>query len=404
MSGDDLGKNSEDSRVIDVQSDSIDLTFKQKAGDAANEWLAKNRSLVLRQTPVWAQALTAALIGLGGIVVLGGILFRIDEVVSVQGQLKSIGGTMEVKTPAGGRVQDVFFADGQQVKKGELLVRFDTRQALAEKKLLTSQIELETIQLKKQLSIYKSQDKTLKGQQDVLNQRLQTKESILREMKSLVEQGGFQKIQYLEQQDQVFGLRKQLADIEEQRSRLDLESERLVLQTQKSIDRMNTDLQRAELQLQYQNVLSPADGIVFDPQASPEGVLSGGQRILSIVPQKGLYAEVYVPNKDIGFVTPSQQAKVRVDAFPFSRYGEIPAKVIQIAADALPPSPTRSFYSFPVKLELEKPVLESRGVSIPLKAGMAVTTNLKLRDKRLISLFSDIFVDQTDSIRSIRQQ
>ena len=223
-------------------------------------------------------------------------------------------------------------------------------------------------------------------------------------MKSLVEQGGFQKIQYLEQQDQVFGLRKQLADIEEQRSRLDLQSERLVLQTQKSIDRMNTDLQRAELQLQYQNVLSPADGIVFDPQASPEGVLSGGQRILSIVPQKGLYAEVYAPNKDIGFVTPSQQAKVRVDAFPFSRYGEIPAKVIQIAADALPPSPTRSFYSFPVKLELEKPVLESRGVSIPLKAGMAVTTNLKLRDKRLISLFSDIFVDQTDSIRSIRQQ
>ena len=35
---------------------------------------------------------------------------------------------------------------------------------------------------------------------------------------------------------------------------------------------------------------------------------------------------------------------------------------------------------------------------------MAVTANLKLRDKRLISLISDLLVDQTDSIKGIRQQ
>ena len=40
---------------------------------------------------------------------------------------------------------------------------------------------------------------------------------------------------------------------------------------------------------------------------------------------------------------------------------------------------------------------------IPLRSGMAVTANLKLRDKRVISLLSDLLVDQGDSIRSIRQ-
>ena len=35
---------------------------------------------------------------------------------------------------------------------------------------------------------------------------------------------------------------------------------------------------------------------------------------------------------------------------------------------------------------------------------MAITTNLKLRDKRVISLVSDLLVDQTDSVRSLRQQ
>ena len=58
----------------------------------------------------------------------------------------------------------------------------------------------------------------------------------------------------------------------------------------------------------------------------------------------------------------------------------------------------------PVRLELERPYLESRGTLIPLRNGMAITTILKLREKRVISLISDMLVDQTDSIKSIRQQ
>ena len=98
------------------------LSVKQRAGDAANRWLARNRSLVLRQTPVWAQSLALILISVGSIGVIGGIFFRIDEVVSVRGQLKSIGGTIEVETPVGGRVAEVLFKDGEKIKKGEYLL------------------------------------------------------------------------------------------------------------------------------------------------------------------------------------------------------------------------------------------------------------------------------------------
>ena len=393
----------EESAVVDTTVSTENLTFKDKAGDAANKWLAKNRSLVLRQTPVWAQSLAALLIGLGSIAVVGGILFRIDEVVTVQGQLKSIGGTVEVETPAGGRISDVFFEDGEIVKKGQLLLRFDTRKAAAEKQLLTNQIEFEKKQLSTQLKTLESQVQTLNGRQDVLDQRLKTKRLMLKEMDSLVSQGGFQRLQYLQQQDEYFSLQKQQNEIEEQKSRIQLESERINVQSRQSIDRFKSNLKNADLQLQYQNVISPASGIVFDPKARVDGVLGPGERILSIVPQKGLYAEVFVPNKDIGFIKLQQEAKVRVDAFPFTRYGEIPARVTQIAADALSPSPTQDFYRFPVKLQLERSTLQTQGVSIPLKSGMAISTNLKLRDKRVISLISDVFVDQTDSIRSLRQ-
>ena len=394
----------DESAVVNTTISKNNLTLKDKAGDAANRWLAKNRSLVLRQTPVWAQSLTALLISLGTIAVVGGILFRIDEVVTVQGQLKSIGGTIDVETPAGGRISDVFFEDGEIVEKGQLLLRFDTRRAASEKQLLTNQIEFEKQQLATQLKTLESQVQTLNGRESVLDQRLKTKKLMLNELASLVTTGGFQKLQFLQQQDQFFALQKQKNENQEQKNRIQLESDRLILQSRQSIDRLKSDLRKSELQLQYQNVLSPASGIVFDPKARVDGVLGGGERILSIVPQKGLYAEVFVPNKDIGFIKLQQKAKVRVDAFPFTRYGEISARVSQIAADALPPTPTQDFYRFPVKLLLEKSTLETQGISIPLKSGMAITTNLKLRDKRVISLISDVFVDQTDSIRSLRQQ
>ena len=394
----------DESAVVNTTISKNNLTLKDKAGDAANRWLAKNRSLVLRQTPVWAQSLTALLISLGTIAVVGGILFRIDEVVTVQGQLKSIGGTIDVETPAGGLISDVFFEDGEIVEKGQLLLRFDTRRAASEKQLLTNQIEFEKQQLATQLKTLESQVQTLNGRESVLDQRLKTKKLMLNELASLVAAGGFQKLQFLQQQDQYFALQKQKNENQEQKNRIQLESDRLILQSRQSIDRLKSDLKKSELQLQYQNVLSPASGIVFDPKARVDGVLGGGERILSIVPQKGLYAEVFVPNKDIGFIKLQQKAKVRVDAFPFTRYGEISARVSQIAADALPPTPTQDFYRFPVKLLLEKSTLETQGISIPLKSGMAITTNLKLRDKRVISLISDVFVDQTDSIRSLRQQ
>ena len=128
-----------------------------------------------------------------------------------------------------------------------------------------------------------------------------------------------------------------------------------------------------------------------------------GDTIVTIIPQEGLKGKVFVQNKDIGFVKTGQKARVRV-VFPFTQYGELEGNVGQIGADALPPDQKANFYRYPVKLTINKPYLEHKGVKVPLRSGMAITANLKLRDKRLISLISDMFVDQTESIRSIRQQ
>ena len=223
-------------------------------------------------------------------------------------------------------------------------------------------------------------------------------------MKVLVSVGGFQMLQYLQREDELYELQNQIIELEDRQTRMNLEIDNIRINHNRTLDQLQNSLKQAEFQLSYQNVVAPIDGIVFDPQVAENSVLGSGERILSIVPQKGLYAEVFVPNKDIGYVMVDQSAKVRVDAFPFSRYGEINGKVSQIGAEALAPDAAANYYRFPLKITLEKSYLEDKNIKIPLSSGMSITTNLKLRDKPVISLISDVFVNQADSVRSLRQQ
>ena len=50
-----------------------------------------------------------------------------------------------------------------------------------------------------------------------------------------------------------------------------------------------------------------------------------------------LEVEAWVENKDIGFVHVGQQAEIKVAAFPFTRYGTIPAQVRTLSHDAVSP-------------------------------------------------------------------
>ena len=370
--------------------DQTKFSLKASLSQNADNWIAKNRSLVLRQTPLWAQGLIGILVSLGSIAVLGAIFFKIDEVITVQGQLVSLQGSIDVESPVSGKVAEVFFKDGQPVKKGDLLLRFDTRQALSQKETLEKSILIEKNERDNKLRI-------LAETANILKLKINTSEQIISDLEKLVDAGGFQRMQFLQQRDQLFELKSQL-------SRVKLQETDVTLQANKSLEQLNNSLKQVQLQLQYQSVFSPVSGIIFQPKVGPDGVLSPNEVIVTIVPQGDFKAKIWVPNKDIGFVNPGLDAKVRVDAFPFTKYGELKGKVLKIGADALPPDQSQNYYRFPVELSLDKSYLSFKEKMIPLRNGMAVSANLKLREKRLISIVSDIFVEQGDSIKKIRQQ
>lgn len=354
-----------------------------------DQWWEKQHSLVLRQTPRWAQSFVLGIIILSGGAIVATNIIRIDEVISVQGILVPISGSHEVKTPAGGQVSKVLVNDGDYVKEGDVLIKFDTRRAVEE----LSRLEVQLIEQKKS---FDSRKRAVEQRKRILERKYETNLKILKRVKALRDVGAIEDNTVLRQEDQSLELKAQILELEE--NTLQAKSQYI-----QSIDRIKSQIFLNQLQIQYETVTSPKEGIVFESAASIKGVLNGGEVIMKIVPQDRLKAEIMVTNKDIGYVKVGQNAQVRVAAYDYTEFGELKGKISSIGADALPPDAENNQYRYPVQVTLEQNNLKKKNIKVPVKSGMAISANIKLRDKKLISIVSDILSDNKDAINQLRQ-
>lgn len=66
------------------------------------------------------------------------------------------------------------------------------------------------------------------------------------------------------------------------------------------------------------------------------GVIEPGKPLLVIVPgDQTLEVEALVPNKAIGFIQEGQSVAIKIDSFPFTRYGLIHGRVTSVSDDSI---------------------------------------------------------------------
>ena len=99
----------------------------------------------------------------------------------------------------------------------------------------------------------------------------------------------------------------------------------------------NEDIIKAERKMEDQVLRAPVDGTVEQLAIhTVGGVVTPAQQLMAIVPAASrLEAEVMVPNRDIGFVTPGQSAEVKIDTFNFTKYGMLQGEVMTVSQDAI---------------------------------------------------------------------
>ena len=78
---------------------------------------------------------------------------------------------------------------------------------------------------------------------------------------------------------------------------------------------------------------APENGIVLDvTKLSVGSVLGAAEHLVTIVPDNAvLVAEIAISSKDVGYVKPGDEVSVKVDAFPYQRYGKVPGRLLWVS-------------------------------------------------------------------------
>ena len=268
---------------------------------------------------------------------------------------------------------------------------------------------------------------------------LEVNKGILNDIKPLAESGALSRVQYLRQLQEVetgqaevdrlaeekvrlelaiaegkeevtttvatsrTDLLRDIANNDKQIAEIDSQFTRQIVDNQTQIADLNNRLTQARLTLQHQEIKSPVDGKVFDLKAHTPGfVANASEPILKIVPSNILVAEVYITNKDIGFVKVGMPVDVRVDSFPFSEFGDIKGTLESVGSDALEPTQEEPYYRFPAKVKLQGQELKVNDRVLPLQSGMSISVNIKVRKRTVMSLFTDRFARQVNEIKILR--
>lgn len=116
------------------------------------------------------------------------------------------------------------------------------------------------------------------------------------------------------------------------------------------------------------------------------GVVTPAQELMRIVPRDGiLEVEAWLENKDIGFVDEGMQAEVKVDAFPFTKYGMIDAEIIDLSNDAIADE-VRGLV-FAARVLLKSATMQVGNKIVNLSPGMTVAVEVKTGQRRVIEFF-----------------
>jgi len=114
------------------------------------------------------------------------------------------------------------------------------------------------------------------------------------------------------------------------------------------------------------------------------GVVTPAQVLMLVVPdQAELSAEVTLENKDIGFVKAGQSAEIKLETFPYTRWGSVPGTVEHVSRDAVIDDKRGAI--FVARVRLAKTHLDIDGEPIAISPGMNLSAEIMTGRRRVIN-------------------
>jgi len=182
----------------------------------------------------------------------------------------------------------------------------------------------------------------------------------------------------------------------------EFESQRLteLTEVENRITALEQERIKADKKVTLQKLVSPVTGKVHQLVIHTiGGVVTPAQELMRIVPeQDAIEVEAWLQNKDIGFVHEGQAAEIKVETFPFTKYGTIDSEIKTLSNDATADEHLGLVYATRVKMA--KTTMRVNDKTVNLSPGMAVTVEMNMGKRKLIEfLLSPLLRYKDESVR-----
>lgn len=389
---------------------------------------------------------------------------KVDEEVVARGKVVPDGMVKVIQPLEAGVIRAIHVEEGQKVKKGDLLIELDPTITQAEVESSERSLTInryDMARLKAELKgeeirgSGKDHDKLLLLQKDLKKAReaehkakvlslesifsqkktaLQSAEESIPKLEKTVELVGKQEealrelaekgyasmMEHLQRQKELVRTEKELneqrklaeqlqdslKEAERNLEALKKERERSILSEiidkERAITVLEGEFTKASRRSQLERLYSPVNGTVHGLATHTiGGVVTSAQPIITIVPDgTPLIVEAMALNQDLGFIHLGQKAELKLDTFPFQKYGTIEAELSYVSPDAQEDQKIGLVYK--IKLKPKRFTIRVRDKDIPISPGMAVTAEIKTGERRVIEFFISPFIKYVDESLTLR--
>lgn len=311
---------------------------------------------------------------------------KIDIVAVAQGKIIPSDYSKVIQPLESGIIKRIRVRDGQSVKKGDILIELDLTTAGADRERLSNEYHAALTEAARLRALMADRDQFVppRGADPnyVAIQRRQLKDQ-LTEIRAMESQADSLRQLY----DKQLVSKLQYMDSERARAEKAQQHAADLSNAETRAHSLSKELAKAAQRTTQHTLTAPIDGVVQQLAVHTiGGVVTPAQELMVIAPNESqLDVEAWIENKDIGFVETGQEAEIKVESFPFTRFGVIEGKILHLSHDAVPLERVGLVYA--ARVSMSKTVMHVASKEVRLSPGMNVTVEIKTGQRRLIEFF-----------------
>ena len=364
------------------------------------KYLTSLTDVFLQKTTKFGEVIIYSVFLIICILLLSICFIKVDEVVKVQGVVKTETNISTIKNVVSGKILKINYHPGKKVCKGELLFKIDDENLLSELKTQSEYLtfyESELSVCNELLFLISNKNFERKNYSKEVLLKYETYLSTISKMQKEIE---MIKNSYDDELSKPENLtsKKNVRDKKSNYEYLSLGLEEYKLKYKneiteqiKSYEKLCLDLKNKiknlEIEIEKTNVTSPVDGYVQEIQNFNEGdFIFSSQDVLKIIPSENnlFKAQLFLRTSDVGKVTEGLQVKLRFPAYPFYEYRGLTGKIENLDFDTTNLN-TGSFYK--LNCDFDKKFLEDKnGKNYDLRSGLEIDARIIVDRKTILKL------------------